>query len=298
MLTFDKNLAMQPKFEKLIPRESESFRCFDRQFLKSPVKWHQHPEIELTYVEHGTGTRLVGDHIGTYQDGDLVLLGSELPHTWMSDEYRNQKYDLHPAVVIQFHPHFLGSEFFDTPDLRLVKELLFRASRGLWFPVGVSKVIGQRMKDMVRQRGASRLIELLSCLNDLSQVEEPVPLASEAYAAPTNKDAQTRIQSVCDYINNHLTDPDLNHTTLSGIASMNPSAFSRFFKHSTGYTVSGYINELRIGLACRRLACSDESILKISLKSGFANVSNFNRRFRQLRGLSPREYRNKYQQVT
>ena len=107
----------KPAFEKLVPPVGESFRCFDRSRIRSRAKWHRHPEIELTYVHSGSGTRLVGDSIGSYGDADLVLLGPELPHTWLSDAYRGKAYDRHPAIVVQFHPEFLGAEFFGAGDV-------------------------------------------------------------------------------------------------------------------------------------------------------------------------------------
>ncbi len=284
---------MKPTFEKLVLPAGDSFRCFDRSALLSPVKWHRHPEIELTYVEQGAGSRLVGDHIGTYGDEDLVLLGSELPHTWLSDEYRGQEYDRHQAFVIQFHPHFLGTQFFAAPELADIAHLLHRAEQGLWFPPEVAAAVGQRMQKMVSQGGFDRMLSLLYCLRDLVACDSPTSLSTRSYSAPTNAEMETRITEVCDFITCHLSDPELSHATLAEISGMNPSAFSRFFKQATGRTVSDYINELRIGLACRLLVDTDESVLNVSIDAGFANVSNFNRRFKQLRHLTPREYRNR-----
>lgn len=285
---------MKPSYEKLVPPVGESFRCFDRSTLLSPVKWHRHPEIELTYIYRGAGSRVVGDHIGSYRDHDLVLLGSQLPHTWASDEYRGKRYDRHPAIVLQFHPEFLGSQFFGVSEMASINKLLQAASRGLWFPEHVAVRIGARLSALVDQEGATRLIELFSILDELSKCDRSVQLASEFYSVTASQDVETRIQKICDHISNHLTDPELGHAELAELADMNASAFSRFFKQSTGRTLSEYISELRIGLACRLLTDTDDSILSISFQAGFANLSNFNRRFRQLRQMTPRDYRARF----
>ncbi|TWU33175.1 HTH-type transcriptional activator Btr [Novipirellula aureliae] len=289
---------MKPSFEKLINSTGESFRCFDRSVLDSPVKWHRHPEMELTYIPRGTGSRIVGDSISSYSDHDLVLIGSQLPHTWSSDEFRDQRYDRHQAYVLQFHPEFLGCDFFQCGEMAEIAEMFHRARRGLFFPADVAIPIGLRLKGLIETEGASRLIGMLEILNLLSQYSDATELASELYrvspSANANRESETRIQIVCDYIVNHLSDPELTHRDLAELVDMNPSAFSRFFKQSTGRTLSAYIGELRIGLACRLLADTDGSILAVCYQSGFANLSNFNRRFRQLRNMTPRDYRTRF----
>lgn len=289
---------MKPSYEKLLPSRGESFRCFQRSALQLPVKWHRHPEIELTYIQRGSGSRIIGDHIGSYGDHDLVLSGSQLPHTWASDEYRGQQYDRHPAIVLQFHPNFLGPEFFACSEMEAIASLLQRAERGLWFPAEIAVVVGGEMEALVTAVGAARLIGLLRVLDRLSKCESAETLASHHYRVDAGEspsgEIETRVQKICDHIAQHLTNPELSHRELAKLADMNASAFSRFFKQSTGRTVSAYISELRIGLACRLLNDSDDAILSICYRSGFANLSNFNRRFRQLRNMTPREYRNRF----
>ncbi|QDT11132.1 helix-turn-helix domain-containing protein [Planctomycetes bacterium K23_9] len=286
---------MKPSFEKLVPTSGQSYRCFDRSALDSPTKWHRHPEVELTYIPQGSGSRIVGDHIGSYGDHDLVLIGSFLPHTWASDEYRGERYDRHTAIVLQFHPEFLGPDFFACGEMSEVAILLQRSSRGLFFPANIAATIGQQMTRLVTSSGAARFIGLLSILSELADSGVGQPLASEQLpyfsTSGASDQAESRIQQVCDHISQHLSDPELSHRDLAELANMNASAFSRFFKQSTGRTVSAYINELRIGLACRLLVDRSDAILSICHQAGFGNLSNFNRRFRQLRGMTPSEYR-------
>lgn len=288
---------MKPSFEKLVPDTDQSFRCFDRRSLTSPLKWHLHPEIELTYVDTGSGSRLVGDHIGEYADHDLVLLGSNLPHTWNSDEFREEKYDRHAAIVTQFHPEFLGVDFFAAKEFGLVRQLLANASRGLWFPPTEAKSIGKKVKQMLVRSGAARLLSLIEILHELSLSKHTQQLASKSYERPASKEAETRIQTVCDYIQLNFDDHELSASHLAELLYMNASAFSRFFKQATGRTPSGYINELRIGYACRQLIDSDKPVLKICLDSGFSSASYFNRTFRLLRNMTPRQYRTQHSKL-
>ncbi|MDA8744781.1 AraC family transcriptional regulator [Rubripirellula amarantea] len=293
---------MKPAFEKLVPPAGESFRCFDRSELTAPAKWHRHPEIELTYVPRGSGSRIVGDHIGSFTDRDLVLVGSQLPHTWASDEYLGQTYDRHHAIVTQFHPDFLGPEFFACGEMTQIFGLLERSKRGLWFPSEVALSVGAKLARLIEGVGAIRLIMLLSILDELAGCESASLLATRGFrlsvgATPSNK-RETRIQTVCDHIGDRLGDPELTLSGLAEMVDMNQSAFTRFFKQSTGRTPSAYISELRIGLACRLLSDTDDTVLSISHQSGFSNLSNFNRRFQQLRKMTPREYRSRFRVVT
>ncbi len=283
--------AMQPSFEKLIPPTGSSIRCFDRSIIEKPAGWHYHPEVEICLIERGSGTRFVGDHIGNYADGDLVLLGANLPHHWASDEFRGQRYDRHPAVVVQFDPVQFGGQFFGLPEMVDTVELLDRAGRGLHVRGETQQRVAVAVREMLRQRPSARLLSLLGILNLLAQSADLAPLASPGFAPSFHPRLQDRLNRVCKYIHDHLAEPSLNQGDLAKLAGMHPSAFSRFFKNGTQRTVTDYVNELRIGLASRLLLETELSILEVCLRSGYENASNFNRRFREFRGMTPRDFR-------
>lgn len=285
---------MKTPFEKLETRPDESFRCFDRRINKIPARWHRHPEIELTFVPKGKGTRLVGDNVATYYDHDMVLIGSNLPHTWMSDQYRGKRLDMHEAIVTQFSMGFLGTGFFEVAEMLPIKELLQRSLRGIWYPPEVVRQIEPKLRGMLESSGADRLIRLLDVLNQLANCSTFELLATIGYTGPTSSTFETRMSFVCEYILKHFTNPDFTTGDLPKKLKMNASAFSRFFKQSTGQTPSQYLNELRVGHACRRLIDTDLSILQICYDSGFASTSNFHEVFRRMRGTSPRDYRERY----
>ena len=198
---------MKASFEKLIPEVGESFRCFDRSSLKTSIKWHRHPEFEINFVEKGRGTRIVGDSICAYGDADLVLLGGNLPHTWMSDDFIGKKYDRHPSVVIQFLPNIFG-QLLALPEMESIGKLLKRSQRGLKFGPKVTAKVGARMTSMLSMESADRLICLLRCLQWMASSRSAQTLASRSYHLIENDLSDARIQAVCQFVSTNLTDPN------------------------------------------------------------------------------------------
>jgi AraC-like DNA-binding protein len=284
---------MKPSFEKLLPPEGSSIRCFNRAEIEKPVNWHYHPEIELTLVENGSGTRFVGDNIDAYCSGDLVLLGANLPHHWSSDEFRGQKYDRHPAIVVQFQME-LFEGLLQTPEMNHIGELNWQAKRGLLIRGSTRDSVAASMKAMLNLGPFDRLIGLLHCLHALAQSQDVMPLASEGYSPTFRRKSQSRLHEIFEYINQNLANSSLSQADIARFGRMTPSALSRFFRNSTQQTIVDYVNERRIGMAARLLMETNLSILNICLRTGFENSSNFNRRFRQLKGMSPRDYRARY----
>lgn len=284
---------MKPSFEKLLPPDGSSIRCFNREVIEQPANWHYHPEVELTFVERGTGTRFVGDHIGSYQAGDLVLLGPDLPHHWSSDEFRGEKYDRHPALVVQFLPSVFG-EMLLSPEMTPIRELLARASRGLWFRGAARDCAASHMRAMRKADALSRLIGLLQCLQTLAASNTAEYLASEGYSPTFRRKSQARLHRVLEFIHEHVTDAGLTQAKIAAFAEMTPSAFSRFFRQATEKSVVEYINDQRVALAARLLIETNDSVLHVGQSAGFDNPSHFNRQFRQLKGTNPRTYRARF----
>jgi len=285
---------MKPAYEKLVPPSGQSFRCFNRENLAAASRWHRHPEIELTYVENGTGTRIVGDNISSYGNHDLVLIGPDLPHTWHSDQFAHSPLDRHPAVVVQFRQDFLGAEFLEVPELSGLREMIKKSSRGLKFDAETSIRVGQALTQLLHSRPAVMLVQLLNCLIDLAESSSGSPLASVGFSSPPGDSMQNRTEEICAFISQNYRNPDLTHQMLADQVHMNPSAFSRFFRNSTGKTAMNYISEMRVSLACRLLADTEKTIAEIFQFAGFSNTSNFNRQFHRIQKMTPREYRKRH----
>lgn len=280
---------MQASLER-VPRSAEaSFLVKRRNDPRFDFWWHFHPEYELNFIERSRGRRLVGDAIAEYDDGDLVLVGPGLPHTWFSDIDKTGERRRHQSIVVQFLPEFLGEGFLDRSELADVARLLKRAGRGLQFVGAVQERVGRQMRELTRLRGLRRLLGLLSILDDLSRAEAR-PLASAGYGPRLNDRNLRRVNAVLTFVEEHFTER-ITQSDAARIAHLSPSAFSRFFHQTVGKGFNRHVNELRIGRACRLLIESDHPITAIALASGFTNLANFNRRFLEQKGMSPRAYR-------
>ena len=259
--------------------------------------WHFHPEFELTYIQASQGRRLVGDAFENYRSGDLVLLGPNLPHTWRSEDCITgsiRRRTLHRAIVIQFKESFLGPQFFNLPELENVSEFLGRAHRGLRVAGKTRDEIASRLVAMGELARFERLIELLRILHTLSRCKKDITeICKTAIVRVPSHGAQKRVDKVFHYLHEHYTMPIIQ-TEVASLFGMKPASFSRFFKKTTGITFIEYIGELRISHACNLLVETDLSILEVSVRSGFNNLSNFNRTFLRLKNVTPRRYRNRH----
>lgn len=272
--------------ENVAPQSGASFLCRRRRDRGFGFAWHFHPEFELTLILHSRGRRFVGDSVEPYADGDLVLLGPHLPHTWASDPARS---GLHEALFCQFRGDLAPA----TPEFRAVRRLLERASRGLRFP---GRGLASRLKELERSSGAARYLGLLGFLDRLARERRAVPLASRAYSAAPREAGSERIERVCRALNERFTE-GVTLPEAAALAHLSIPAFTRAFKRATGKTLVGYLTELRIGRACRELIENTRSVSDIAFDSGFQNLSHFNRRFLALKGASPREFRRQYLHV-
>ncbi len=262
---------------------TSSFHAFRYQVPYFQFKWHYHPEYELTYIVKGKGYRIVGDSYEYFTDGDLVLLGSNLPHTWSGKSNDDIDSD---AVVIQFSNEFIAP-FLELNESISIKNMLEKAIRGISFEADesiVSKII-----NLSTANGMDRIINLISILDDLSK-KQTKRIASNTFHNVVSKKNEIRINKVCLFIQNNF----YNKISLKEVADLvylTESNFCKFFKKATGKTYSDYLNELRINEACRLLVQSDKSIIQISFDCGFETLSYFNRVFLNKKGVTPSKYR-------
>jgi AraC-like DNA-binding protein len=278
---------MKAAIERVSTGPAASFRCRRRVDARFGFLWHFHREIELTYIVHSRGRRFVGDSIEPYEDGDLVLLGPDLPHTWHSDPRRKGP---HEAVFCQFSREFLGEAFIESPELAAVDRLLGRSARGLRFVGRTQKAVGRRMEGLDRLDGVPRLAALLEILDALARSRDARPLSGRRFVPLLRRGDAERIDRVCRLLNERCLE-GVSLSEAAAAAHLSVPAFGRLFRRTTGKSLVVYLNELRTGLACRELIETDRPVSDIAFASGFHNLANFNRRFRALKGMSPREYR-------
>ncbi len=283
---------MKPVFEKTPRTQWESFHCEVVRGTSYNATWHFHPEYQLTLVLKSRGHRLVGDNITPLTPGDLVLVGSNLPHVWQQDDAQTSRGDGVHAIVVRFLETFLGNDFLGVPEMEPVKRLLKRSARGLVVSGKTRDVVAARMEKLSHLSGLARIGELLAILETLAQSSDLKPVASAGFVPSLASDDQSRMERVCHYINTHLAET-IDREAVAKEAHLSVGAFSRFFKLRTGKTLPEYVNELRVGRACRMLAEEDLKITDLAMECGFPNLANFNRRFREITKMTPREFREK-----
>jgi len=281
---------MKLAFEQTPQRQCESFHCEVVRASSYNATWHFHPECQLTLVLKSNGYRLVGDRITPLSPGDLVLLGPNLPHVWYQEKSPRPARDAVQAIVVRFLEHCLGRDFGQIPEMAPVRRLLKRAQRGLHITGKTRELVAVKMHRLAAATGLERIAILLSVLSLLAQSRELEPVASPGFVATPSHAGQDRVARVIDFIHANFSQP-VSRAALASEAHLSISAFSRFFKLRTGKSVPQYINELRVGRACSLLANEQAKITDLALECGFQNLANFNRRFREIVRLSPREYR-------
>ncbi len=232
--------------------------------------FHYHPEIELTLIVTSTGHRYVGDHIGPLRAGDLVLMGPDLPHSYVNDAGAGHA----RSLVLQFLPGCLGAGFFQLGEMRAVAALLERCRVGLAFHGATRERAARALVQLRSLDGTARLVAFLEVLQQLATSREYRRLASPTYAPSLALYQGERINRVCELISRRFRD-DITQAEASRAAKMSVPSFSRFFRRATNRTFRAFLNEVRIGHAARLLLESDRTVAEICYDSGFGNLSNF-----------------------
>jgi len=279
--------------EQRLPQDfDKSFVVFRETGKYFPCPWHFHPEYELVLVLHSTGRRIVGDHIGYFDDEDLVFMGSGLPHVWINDkQFINGEAGYEAdAIVIHFLDSFLGENFLSIPEMDNFKNLLKLSSRGITFYGETREKINKLMKGMLTMNGLKRLSVLFDIFDLLATSTEYKLLASPGYSQKNELKASDRIGKVTEYIMRNF-DKEITLHEVASKANMAVTTFCNFFKCHFRVTFIEYLNTVRIGYACKLLADKDHNIVDIAYESGFKNLANFNRQFKNFKNMTPREYR-------
>lgn len=281
---------MRARLEDVHWNQEESFLVRSYDLPRFEVPWHFHPEMELTHILEGEGDRCVGDHLGPFRAGDLVLLGSNLPHYWRSVD-AGERPQRARAVVVHLKAASLGVGFLDLPECREWKRLFAAAKRGLCFDELTGGRVRPLLDDLLAASGAARVLALLQVLQALSERHPAaVPLAGEHYLPDNDSQAADRMRRVYDHLYTHLEEP-LSLPEIARVAGMSDAAFSRYCKKVTGRTLTDLINELRVARACKELIETPQSVSEIAFLTGFQSLSNFNRVFAEAKGMPPSAYR-------
>ena len=281
---------MRLLYAKIPYRVSESVYGVRWSWPQIVCPYHYHTEVELVWIEKSQGRMSLGDYQGSFDEGDLFLIGSNVPHVFYNTAEHRSIPGASKALVIQFPPDFLGEKTWRTPELIDVGHVIRLAKQGMRFVGGERSEIISKMKRFLKSSGALRMALLLEILNEWTvekNREILMPLAGSG-SAPWEKD--TRFQKIlnllADRLNQRITLPDLSRKI-----HMTPSSLSRLFKQKMGIALVDYINTQRVTRSCELLAGTDLSVTEIAFEVGFENLSNFNRQFLRRKQCTPKAFR-------
>ncbi|CAN7184480.1 helix-turn-helix domain-containing protein [Rhizobium sp. LjRoot254] len=283
---------MKPYLEKLAPSEHSSLNSLNRRLEGGiPFQWHHHPEFELTLTLNSRGQRFIGDHVGTYDDLDLVLIGPNLPHSWSSVD-RLDDTAPHVALVFWFRQEWIDRIVESSVEFRPIRSMIERAGRGLHFSRAASEAIRADYSALFDLPPADQLLGLLSILGRLAADRTATTLCTSASTVP-KQEGRDRIDRVLHHIHGHHR-TDIGMEDLADIAALSVSGLHRLFRRHTGTTASEYLIRMRIGEACSLLSATSLPIAHVAGEVGYGSLANFNRQFKRLRGVTPREYRMRF----
>ncbi len=263
-------------------------RCLEHGFPNPLVRWHYHEEYELHLIVATRGKVFVGDHIGTFEPGHLVLTGPRLPHNWISSNVPPEGVALRD-MVLQFsdQPLRQGAELL--PELAEVLPLLERARHGVEF-FGLSDEVRRRHERIRLSHGLPRLAEFIALLSLLAECNDYRLLSNVQLQSFDDDEALAKISGIVDYLNEHYSEA-FSMAELCERVGMSESSFSRYFRRATGNTFTSFVNQLRVHKACLLLMETDRYVTNVCYDAGFNNVANFNRRFLEIKGMTPKEFR-------
>ncbi len=284
---------MKTAFEIIQPDAGSSFRLLHHQVSADTFKWHYHyhPEYEIVCVFQGSGRRHVGNHLSNYEDGDLVLIGSNLPH----GGFGYGSLGTHEEIVVQFTEDFLGVNFLEKPEMEAIKKLFERAKQGISFRGDTKNILSEKFRNLLQLSHFERLIELLNILQNLAKSEDYILLNPIDIRYNFSQKDQERLGKVYKYVEeNYFQEIDIQR--VAKICNLTIPAFCNYFKKNLNQTFTDFTNEYRITQACKMLLEGHE-IGDICFGCGFNNVSYFGRVFKQIKGISPSQFRRKCTQT-
>lgn len=288
----------QPVFEQVadIPNASFSIENVVKPYFTS--LWHFHPQVEIIGIERGNGTVFVGDYIGPFGPGTVALIGSNVPHVWQNDANHFSKDSglIAESRVIKFNETFGGDVFLQLPELVRVRQLFLQSQRGLLFSGDTAGELFNEIRILFEHEGMERLIRLMRLLHRMSETTEYQLMASSAFTNVYDQNDCDRMSRIYKFVTSNFR-TEISLSQAAEIAHLSETAFCRYFKSRTLKTFSYFVNEIRVGHACKLLIETDKSIFDVCCESGFNHLSNFYKQFKLYRHCTPHEYRDKYRVI-
>jgi len=283
---------MEIIYEKIFVPHKHSFITRKLEMSPSSHKIHSHQNFELNYITSGSGKRIIGNSISSYTEGDLVLLGPNIPHCW--DVLETEPDTAPECIVTHFYENIISSDFFNIPELEAVVDLLKNAGNGIWFRGKKTEKVGLALKRLVTVKGLERYIELLKVFNLLLQIEDRENLALPSSLPNSYDKDHIQIHKIYEYVFKNIQ-TGIKLKEASSLVFMEPGSFCRYFKKKTNQTFMDYVKIVRIGIAAKLLAETDKQITQICYECGYNNLANFNHYFKVIMKKTPSEYRKDFE---
>lgn len=268
---------------------SESFKVWKNANPYTHNPWHYHPECEITLIDEGIGVLFAGDCISHYRKNDLVLIGPNLPHEFRASQYHSPDFKTR-STAIHFRWDFPGAAFYKIPEAKIIYDLLNNAKRGIKINDSLTQeVVKMKIAEIFREKGINRINILFSILQTIADSSEHEYLSSQVFIDSIQENADNKMYWAYKFIMNNFREK-ISQEQLAKELNMTSSSFSRFFKKRTHKSFVDYVNEIRIGYACKLLLLGDQNISGAAYESGFENISNFNKQFLRVKGFTPSQY--------
>jgi len=275
--------------------QNDCFTIFSRVKKEFSFPLHYHEELELNLIINAKGARrIVGDHIDTIDDLELVLVGPNLYHAWFTHQCLSEEIK---EVTIQWHKDLFEDKLLRRNQLSFIRNMLERSQKGILFSRDTTTALAPRILSLNQKHGFDSVLELMSILHDLSISRNMRTLSDASFTNEHFTYNSRRIEKAFEYMNNNYDKP-ISLGEVAKVVNMTEVSFSRFIKKRTGNTFIDSLNEIRLGHASRMLIDTTHSIAEISYNCGFNNISNFNRIFKKKKTCTPKEFRENFNSGT
>ncbi len=284
---------MKAAYRNVLEEKGQSIRVFVFEDKEFPAAWHSHPQYELTFIASSSGMRYIGDHIHNFTSGDLVLVGTNLPHSWKTV---GEQQSLVKAIIIQFSEDFLGTNWLDKFEFSQIKQLLTLSARGIQFSDATAKALAPTLLQLPEKSAFDKVIGLVQILQTLAQKKEHQLLSTAGFNTSITGEDSKRISTVLTYVKNNVQSK-IAISMVASLVGLTEVSFCRYFKKVHNKPFIAFLNEFRIALACKLLIETDLTVSEIGYECGFGSITLLHRLFKKKHFMTPLDYRNQYRSI-
>jgi AraC-like DNA-binding protein len=277
----------------LLPDFATTYKPFVVRKIALPsftTDFHFHNECQLVYIVSGSGTRIIGDSVENYQEGDLAFVGPNVPHVWYSKTSPNQEEQMAISIALYINPETVAENLKPFIDTQTLASFFEQSARGINIVGEKKEVISKILQESLHQKEVSLLASFLKILELLMDSKDIIWLNEPSLMKTYSSKNQGRVAKLMHFLQENFR-TEITLEQAASVADLQLHSFCRFFKQLTHHTFSDFLNEIRIGFACKLLQQSDLPVTQVAYECGYSNISYFNRTFKKIHGITPREYR-------